>query len=340
MVDAIVKEWEMRRSERKNVRFDTMYFGGGTPSILTEEELRRIIKVMEPVDQYTEVTLEANPDDITEERLQAWLDMGINRLSVGIQSFHQSQLDWMGRIHTAEESHSSLEKIFNSGFDNITIDLIYGMANQSLKDWESELDIAFQYPIKHISAYQLTVEEKTALKYDIDKGKYTMPEDQEVTDQFDLLMDRISEMGWEHYEISNMAMPGFRALHNSQYWTGEKYVGLGPGSHSYDGKYRSWNISNNMKYIQAINKGERPSESEFVTEEMRYNEWLLTEVRLLEGLQLDKLKTFPTYLQTYFYQNLENYSDKQYLVIAEDTIKLNKSGKHYADRIASDFMYV
>ncbi len=340
MVNAIVAEWEMRAPERENLKFDSLYFGGGTPSILTIEELSQIIEVMEPVSQYTEVTLEANPDDINEEKLAAWLDLGINRLSLGIQSFHQRQLDWMGRIHTAEESHSSLERIFKSGFENITIDLIYGMSEQSLADWESELVKAFEYPINHLSAYQLTIEEKTALKYDIDRGKYVMPEDELVTEQFDLLMDWMEERDWEHYEISNFSRKGFRALHNSQYWTGEPYIGLGPGAHSYDGKVRSWNVSNNMKFIRAINAQERPSESEFITEEMHYNEWLLTGLRCLEGLQMDELRRFPVYLQEYFLKSLEEYEDKQYLMQDETSVRLNRAGKHFADRIASDFMYV
>lgn len=340
MVKAIVAEWHLRKLKWEKEKFDTLYLGGGTPSILDINELEEIIAEFLPLDSYKEVTLEANPDDITQEKLKAWKSLGINRLSIGIQSFYQRQLEWMNRAHTAEESRSSLEKVFAAGYEHVTIDLIYGLKDQTLKDWASELEMAFQYPINHLSAYQLTVEDKTALKFDLTKGKYKLPRDEVVVEQFNLLMDEIEKRNWEHYEISNCAAQGHRAIHNSQYWSGEKYIGLGPGAHSWDGEYRSWNISNNMKFIRAINQGERPAESEYIDTATHYNEWLMTGLRHIDGLSFSELDQFPAHLQEYFLQEIKSASLKEYLQKNLTSICLTRKGKHLADYIASELMYV
>lgn len=303
-------------------------------------EIRDLLKMFQPLERFSEVTLEANPDDITPEKLAAWKSLGIHRFSLGIQSFQQKHLDWMNRAHTAEESHSSLRQIFDAGYENVSIDLIYGMAEQSLEDWKIELETAFQYPITHLSTYQLTVEEKTALGHDIGNGKYTMPNDELVVAEYDLLMDWMEENEWEHYEISNSARKGCRAIHNSQYWDRTEYIGLGPGAHSWDGRHRSWNLPHNHKYMQAIKEGKRTVESEFIEDKTRYNEWLMTGLRRVEGIRFSDLNRFPAYLQLYFKNAVQGYRKNELVQMNPSSMFLTRKGKHYADKIASDLMYV
>ncbi len=340
MVDALVKEWHLRKQKWENRKYETLYLGGGTPSILSIAELEKLLSEFGEISAFKEVTLEANPDDITAEKLSAWWNLGIRRLSVGIQSFQQKQLLWMNRAHNARESQLCLENIFASEFKNISIDLIYGLKNQTLKDWENELKNAFQYPITHLSTYELTVEQGTALNYDISKGKYSLPGDNTINAEYDLLMDWMDAYHWDHYEISSSARKGYRAIHNSRYWDGTPYIGLGPGAHSWDGKYRSWNVSHNLKYIKAINSGTRPAESELIDDRTRYNEWLMTGLRRKEGLQYADLRQFPDYLQEYFHSAIKSLDNNKLTQMTEQSLSLTRAGKHYADRIASDLMYV
>ncbi len=276
-----------------NKAIETIYFGGGTPSLLTVAELRLITDKLRQrfkIDRNAEITLEANPDDITEEKLQGWKQAGINRLSIGIQSFLEEELQWMNRAHNATQALQCIELAQASGFDNISVDLIYGTPSLSNEDWQRNVAQVAALNIPHISCYALTVEANTALDKFIREKKFPPVDPDKAAGQFELLSEWLQAAGYEHYEISNFARSGRRSRHNSSYWKGEHYLGLGPSAHSFNGYSRQWNIANNALYIQSIQRGIIPFETEVLTPVQQLNEYIMISLRTMEGCDLDFVK--------------------------------------------------
>ncbi len=344
MVEAIVRELRERRSSLDQQSIETLYLGGGTPSLLTLEELKRMLNTVK--EQYllsgdAEITLEANPDDLNPGSLEGWRAAGINRLSIGIQSFRNSDLQWMNRAHTAEESLAGIGLVRAAGFDNFSIDLIYGTPGLTDAAWEENMEIAIKNGVPHISCYALTVEEKTALAHMVKTGKMPDTDPEQQSRQFLMLMDRLRRAGFEHYEISNFALPGYRSRHNSSYWRGDIYLGAGPGAHTYDGYKRRWNISNNALYIKSVEAGLPYSEEEELTVENRRHEYIMTSLRTAEGLSL-------SYFITHFgqgeteslvekaerYLQLTAAEGEVRLILTPQELKLTDEGRLFADGIA------
>ena len=335
VLNAMLLELEQRSTEL-NGTVDTIYFGGGTPSLLEPAEIARFvqeIRARSSVAQDAEVTLEANPDDITAERLAAWKELGITRLSLGTQSFREERLLFMGRAHTAAHALRSIELIAKAGFASWTIDLIYGLPQMTLAEWDEQLTIALDHGMPHLSAYCLTVEGKTALAHQVAKGMVIMSEDADQSAQFDRLMERMEQAGLVHYEISNFGLPGHFSRHNTSYWEGVHYLGIGPSAHSYDGATRRWNVANNMRYATALEAGTPFWESETLTPAQRTNELLLTGLRTIAGVPLHKLELDALALNRSSY---ERHLAKGLLLVQDGRLVLTKAGRHFADRIASD----
>jgi oxygen-independent coproporphyrinogen III oxidase len=335
VLNAMLLELEQRATELSGT-VDTIYFGGGTPSLLEPAEIARFIQDIRTrcaVAPSAEVTLEANPDDITAERLAEWKELGITRLSLGTQSFREERLRFMGRAHTADQALRSIELIAKADFASWTIDLIYGLPQMTLAEWDEQLSIALDHGMPHLSAYCLTVEAKTALAHQVAKGAVHMPEDADQSAQFDRLMERMEQAGLVHYEISNFGLPGHFSRHNTSYWEGVHYLGIGPSAHSYDGATRRWNVANNMRYAKALEAGESFCESETLSPAQRTNELLLTGLRTIAGVPLHKLELDALALNRSSY---ERHLAKGLLLVQDGRLVLTKAGRHFADRIASD----
>jgi len=282
MVKAIIREIELQKEYLEDKKLDSIYFGGGTPSLLNEGELNAIFDAIHEV--YTvadnaEITLEANPDDLNKEQLSVLRKSSVNRLSIGVQSFHEADLLFMNRAHNAKEALHCIKAAQDAGFPNLTIDLIYGVPGLTNDLWKQNLEIFHSLDIPHLSSYCLTVEEGTALYHFVAKGKAPPVDEQKAAQQFELLMDFAEQQNYLHYEISNFAKPGYIAQHNTAYWKGISYLGLGPSAHSYNGKSRQWNVANNAKYMNAIGKGKLAFEKEELDITNQYNEYLLTRLR-------------------------------------------------------------
>ncbi|NNF34150.1 MAG: radical SAM family heme chaperone HemW [Saprospiraceae bacterium] len=338
MMEAIVKEVEINDFEVSK-DCSSIYLGGGTPSILTADELSLIFEGLRNRYQWNEdieITLEANPDDIFPERLEAWKTAGINRLSIGIQSFYEEDLQWMNRAHDSGQALKAIDLARDHGFDNLTIDLIYGSPTTSDEMWRSNIQRALDYNIKHISSYCLTVEEGTALEHFIRKGKSAPLDQEKAISQFDVLMDTLEEEGFEHYEISNFAKPGFHAVHNTSYWKGVPYIGYGPSAHSYNGKRRQWNIANNMKYIKAIESGQLPAEGEELSAIDRYNEHVLVRLRTIWGINPEELDEK---YRIHFLEKTRELIDSGMLILKDGRFTLTRQGKHMADFVSMELMY-
>lgn len=291
-MEALAKETEIEKGYLQGEDINTIYFGGGTPSILEVSDLEFLISNLHKhysVNRDAEITIETNPDNITADKLQAWANLGINRLSIGVQSFFEEELRWMNRAHNSKQAISSLQ-LAKKYFDNITVDLIYGSPLLTDDMWKQNVERVIELNIPHLSCYALTVEEKTPLHKLISTNKATNVDDEKQARQFLLLMQWLKENGYEHYEVSNFAMPGFRSRHNSSYWKGEKYLGLGPSAHSYNGIERRWNIANNNLYIKAINEHVSNRETEILTPEQKLNEFIMISLRTIEGIDLDQLQ--------------------------------------------------
>ena len=321
----------------------TIYLGGGTPSIISIADLVNIFaalcqKFMIAAD--AEITLEANPDDINAAALAEWKSIGINRLSVGIQSFVDEELVWMNRAHTATESINCIDEIRASGFDNFSIDLIYGSPLLSNKEWERNVSIAIEKKIPHIAAYALTIEPKTPLDKMIRLHKKAAVDADKQAEQFLLLMQWMGKAGYEHYEISNFALPGNRSRHNSSYWQGKKYYGFGPSAHSFDGQKRQWNIANNAQYIQSIQNDIIPCEAEILTPTQQLNEYIMTSLRTMEGLDVAFVAGK---FAGNFRKQIESASLKwiatNKLYKKGDAYILTNEGKLLADGIAADLFF-
>lgn len=338
MVNAICTELIARKESLDGQVIDTIYFGGGTPSLLTFEELRSILNTIHAhfeVHTEAEITLEANPDDINDSKAKAWMLAGVNRLSIGLQSFHAESLEWMNRAHMVNQSLECIMIAQNSGIQNISIDLIYGLPNMGNEVWIKEIQTALQLGVQHISAYCLTVEPNTVLSSWVKKDKIQPASNELQNEHFTILQKELLTAGFEHYEISNFALPKYISKHNSSYWRGAHYLGVGPSAHSYDGKYRSWNVANNQRYIQGIDNNQPAFDFELLTKENQFNELLLTGLRAKWGVSLTQLGAILP-LGKSFLQQLENLEKKGWVVCKEDTLYLTQEGKSWADKIAQD----
>lgn len=350
LIQALIKELELRKDQLKNQTVDTIYFGGGTPSLLTNAELVLIIESVRKnysVIENPEITLEANPDDLTNSRIRELASTEINRLSIGIQSFFDDDLKSMNRAHNANESMACLEYA-SKYFDNITIDLIYGIPNMSLEKWCDNLNIAFSFGVNHISSYALTVEPKTALDTFIKKGTYPPMDEEMALQHFNALVSKTSEHGFVHYEISNFGKPGYFSKHNTSYWLGKSYLGIGPSAHSFYGDARSWNVSNNSKYIDAIKKGALPQTVEQLSKEDQFNEYVMTGLRTIWGISFEYIeRNFGINFLKYLKNSAEKFINQGFLEIYTDkdnpnqsVIKTTQKGKFLVDGIASELFMI
>lgn len=341
MVDALTIEIERRAKELTDETIETLYFGGGTPSLLTEIQLRKLFESLHRnfnLDSLKETTIETNPEDIHQENLHLWKSLNINRLSIGLQSLNDNELLKMNRNHTAIDSKRAVEKSIQAGFNLITIDLIYGTPWKSDEEWIKELEWALNSGINHLSAYALTVEPKTQLAHLIERHQEIVPQDDKTIKQFELLQGKIAEANWDAYEISNYCKPGNEAMHNSNYWAGKKYIGIGPSAHSFDGNNRRWNVANNANYIKNIELNLNYFESECLTVENRINESIMIQLRTQKGLKIaDILEKHPTWL-TENLRSLSKFSEQNLVVFNADHVRLTNSGKMVSDYIISELM--
>lgn len=351
MTEALVKEIELRRKiedsdEQKHLSIispevaiiKTIYFGGGTPSLLSAEEISQIISTIKKnyqVSADAEVTLEANPDDINSQKIKNWKEAGMNRLSIGIQSFIDRDLQWMNRAHNAEQALLSIALARQGGFSNFSIDLIFGTPGLSDEEWKKNIQTLIDLQVPHISSYALTVEPKTALQKMIELKKKENINDEVQARQFMILMQMLKNAGYEHYEISNFAKPAFRSRHNSSYWQGEKYIGIGPSAHSFNGTIRSWNIANNHAYTKSINENRIPSEMEILTPAQKLNEYVMTSLRTAEGMDLNFIASqFSNSQKSRIEKLLKQKVEKNNFIRQGNKIILTDKGKLFADRMA------
>lgn len=335
LVKAIAKETMLEKNYLQGEQINTIYFGGGTPSLLDVYDLRFLISGLfknYSVATDAEITLEANPDDISAGKLKAWKDSGINRLSIGIQSFFEEELKWMNRAHTAKQAANSLQLALKQ-FANITIDLIYGSPLLTDKMWKENVDKAISLDIPHLSCYALTVEEKTPLYKLIKTHKTADVNADKQARQFLLLMQWLREKGYDHYEVSNFAKPGFKSRHNSSYWKGDSYLGLGPSAHSYNGIERRWNAANNNSYLNDINKGTIKRETELLTPAQQLNEYIMISLRTMEGMDLNRIDKEERKKMEY---HLKKFSDSGWIQLNGSFMQLTDKGMLMADGIARD----
>ena len=339
-VDALLREMEMRKSYLDGETVNTIYFGGGTPSMLTTDEINRIVKkadVLFNLSSDLEITLEANPDDINNNKANDLKNFtSVSRFSIGVQSFFDDDLQYLDRVHTALEARQAIELIQKAGFQNLTIDLIYGIPGLTLDKWHKNLDIFFKYNIPHLSAYSLTVEPKTALQHQINKQKRAEVDDELSIRHFEILQKHIKENGFIHYEISNFAKPGFYSKHNSIYWLGGHYLGLGPSAHSFNGKSRQWNVAAIKKYIESETVDKIVAEKEILTVKQRFNEYVMTSLRTSWGCDLEHISNvFGSDFATYFTKSIQPFIKEQKVLQKENSFTLTEKGKLFADGIAA-----
>ena len=343
IVLALIREIQIRKNEFQNEIIETIYFGGGTPSVLTNAEILSLIEAVYEnfeVIENPEITLEANPDDLSEERIIALSETPINRLSIGVQSFFEDDLKLMNRAHNSDEAQKSLA-IATKYFDNISVDLIYGIPGLTNEMWLENIETALSFGIPHISSYALTVEPKTALHKLIQTGKIAETKDDVAQDHFEILVRTLTDNGFIHYELSNFGKPDYFSQNNSSYWLGKKYLGIGPSAHSFDGKSRSWNIANNMLYLKSILADKLPHEVEILTQQDRYNEYVMTGLRTIWGVSLERIeKEFGKDYLNYLLNQADKFLIDGLLSIAENVMTTTAKGKFLADGIASDLFLV
>jgi len=340
MMRALLTELEIQGDYLKGAAIETIYFGGGTPSLLTVAELNQVfvkIHALHSVLPNAEITLEANPDDLTLEKLRDLRQYTpVNRLSIGVQSFDDADLKWMNRAHQAKESHQCLETALATGFKDLTIDLIYGAPTTSDVQWAENLRLAVEYDIPHLSCYCLTVEEGTALHRFVEKGKTAPVEEEKAIRQFEYLLDATAAQGYEQYEISNFARAGRYARHNSNYWRGKPYLGIGPSAHSYNGVSRQWNIANNSLYIKDLSEKKLPFEREVLTDQQRYNEYVMTALRTSWGVETARLQGFGRGAVAHFEGSVQPFLRAGTVEQQPDGYRLTRAGKFLADGIAAE----
>jgi len=354
MILALAKEIQMRKSELKDEVIETIYFGGGTPSVLTKEEIQFLIsevyKNYEVVEN-PEITLEANPDDLSKERIIELSKTPINRLSIGIQSFVEDDLQMMNRAHNSAEARKCLEEA-TKYFDNISLDLIYGIPGMSNEKWKQNIETALSFGIPHISSYALTVEPKTALNKLIQTGKIEQPKDEVAEKHFQILVETLEANGFIHYELSNFGKENYFSKNNSAYWLGKKYIGIGPSAHSYDGISRSWNVSNNAMYLKSLEENKLPNETEILSKTDRYNEYIMTGLRTIWGVCLNRIEQeFGNEYLDYLQKQSQKFINDDLLEIVtssvpmqsgciEKILKPTPKGKFLTDGIASDLFMI
>lgn len=343
MVTALIQELEMQAGYLGGVPLDSIYFGGGTPSLLETAELVRIFETIDRLHRIlpdAEITLEANPDDLTAEKLWDLKQYTqVNRLSIGIQSFSEDDLRWMNRAHSATEARNSLDLALAAGFNDLTIDLIYGAPTTSDTQWAENVAIALQLGVPHLSCYCLTVEDGTALGTFVKRGQQPPVDEEKAARQFEYLMQAAENAGYDHYEISNFAKPGRYARHNSNYWLGASYLGIGPSAHSYNGISRQWNMANNAQYIRALEAGEIPFEIEHLTPTQRYNEYIMTALRTIWGVSPAYIQSLGALFLPHFEAVTQHPANQGLLEYNGNSWRLTRAGKLLADRIAVDFFY-
>jgi oxygen-independent coproporphyrinogen III oxidase len=340
MLESMHRELELQKNYLPQESVETIYFGGGTPSVLDAEEIQRLVEKigsLYSVSSSPEITLEANPDDLDNAKVKALRQTQINRFSIGIQSFFEEDLRWMNRAHTAEEAESAVKRVQDAGFENITIDLIYGYPLLIDEKWKSNINKVIDLGIPHVSAYSMTVETRTALASFINKGKQPPMNEAQSAEQFQILIETLQNAGFEHYEISNFAKPGSYSRHNSNYWRGVAYLGIGPSAHSFNGETRQWNIANNNKYIQSLTDGHLPAEIETLSIPDRVNEYIMTSLRTAWGMDLNKvLKDFGSDYRSQIENSLHEFLNKKWIIQKNEIVKLTPDGKLFADHIASE----
>ncbi|ULC60098.1 radical SAM family heme chaperone HemW [Flaviramulus sp. BrNp1-15] len=343
LIQALVKELELRKEELGDETVETIYFGGGTPSLLTNQELELLIDSVYKyfkVSENPEITLEANPDDLSENRIIELSKSPINRLSIGVQSFFQRDLKLMNRAHNAKEAKTCLS-VATRYFDNISIDLIYGIPDLTHEEWIENIETALSYNIPHISSYALTVEPKTALENFIKKGVVKNVDDALAQEQFHILIDKLEAEGFVHYELSNFGKPDYFSKNNSAYWLGKPYLGIGPSAHSFNGKDRGWNVRNNSKYIKSIQQNILPIETETLSVTDKYNEYVMTGLRTIWGVSIEKVETdFGKNYKKHLLKQSEKYINQHLLYIDDAKLLTTKKGKFLSDGIASDLFKI
>ena len=343
LVQTLVTELEIRKEELKNQSIETIYFGGGTPSLLTNDELKLLIKAVYnnyKVIDNPEITLEANPDDLSNNRINQLSKSPINRLSIGIQSFFEDDLQSMNRAHSSVEAKTCLREA-TKYFDNITIDLIYGIPKMSIEKWNENLQIALNFGVNHISSYALTVEPKTALDTFIKRGTYPPIDESLALQHFNLLVNETEKQGFVHYEVSNFGKPRYFSKHNTSYWQGKPYLGIGPSAHSFNKTQRSWNVANNIKYIKSLQKKELPSTVEILSKQDQYNEYIMTGLRTIWGISFHKVEVdFGVKYKAHLQSSIEKFINQGVLEITDGKLLAAKKGKFLTDGIASDLFMI
>jgi len=345
MLFAIKNELSLRNNELKNKTLETLYFGGGTPSILEVDEIKMLMdEILKYFDfsRDIEITLEANPDDLDQKFLKGVAEIGINRLSIGIQSFHDEDLRLMNRAHSSSQAESSVKRAQDAGIQNISIDLIYGAPTSNFEIWKQNLDKAIVLEVPHISSYALTIEPRTALENWINKGKISPPKENTQNEEFYYMVDFLKDNGFDHYEISNFGKPDFYSKHNTSYWKYKPYLGIGPSAHSYDGgQIRAWNIANNSLYIKDLLQGKLPIEKEILSEKDRYNEMLMIGLRTSWGVDLAKIKNdFSDEIIQKFNADIQPKIEQGILLIENNHLKIPEKHWFFADGIASDLFLI
>lgn len=342
-IDALIREMELRQNYLKQEPLETVYFGGGTPSLLPSEAFNRLFDAIERLfglGQCKEITLEANPDDLTPDYVAALRDLPFNRISMGIQSFQDKDLVFLNRRHTCRQAIQAVERCQANGLEEISIDLIYGLPGQTQTEWENNLEEALKLAVPHISAYHLTYEEGTALYKLLAAGKITPAGEEQSVSFFATLIDRLTASGYQHYEISNFALPGHHSRHNSSYWKGTSYLGIGPSAHSYDGKSRQWNVASLPLYIEGIRTGHPNFEREELDEHTRYNEFVITRLRTMWGIRMDDvLQQFGVEKRDYLKQQAAAYIRQGLLNDSAGTLTLSRKGIFISDGIMSDLLW-
>ncbi len=342
LLKALQNEIRLQKDYLSGETIETIYFGGGTPSLLTGDELNMIVDTVtryHTVASGAEITLEANPDDLDQEKVSAIRQTPVNRFSIGIQSFFDDDLFWMNRAHRSSEAEASVKRVQDSGFENITADLIYGYPLLTDHKWKHNLEQIFELKIPHISAYSMTVEPQTTLASFIKKKVYAPMDEAQSAEQFLVMLNAIEQQGYEQYEISNFCTPGNYSRHNSNYWKGVKYLGIGPSAHSFNGEARQWNVANNAKYIEALAKNTIQAEREELSEQNRLNEYIMTSLRTMWGLDIDKLDNIAKGSSSELIRAADGFFDKGWMSKKDTIITLTQEGKLYADKIASDLFF-
>jgi oxygen-independent coproporphyrinogen-3 oxidase len=341
VVDAIVKEIALRKDFLNGAPVTTIYFGGGTPSLMQGAHLEKIMAACYTnfnVAANAEITLEANPDDLSQEKARMLASTNINRLSIGVQSFHDKELHFLNRVHTSQKAVQSIEEVQDAGFTNLTIDLIYGIPGSTAQSWRNNLATVALLQVPHLSCYALTVEPGTAFDRFIKSGRMQEPDERQFLEQFNILMEEATANGYEQYEISNFCTGEKYARHNTAYWFGEPYLGVGPSAHSYDGKKRTWNIAHLKKYIDGIDEGDPALESETLTTAQAYNEFVMTRLRTKWGVPADSLpRRYGPALTDHFHKVLQKYSGSDLITYSDNTVRLTRKGIMLADAIIADF---